>query len=658
MVNQVRDQTIESSKSKEQTEQTGDDRTKENSEDLNNTEKADFHDKISSLNRSAKNRVMTGQEQSKDDKSFHKNKLTKRKFNLRSGTVKKNRLKENANLNESQVTEVGREKETEEKRKCNGHSCLFCDKQLKTRKILLRHVLTHVGKRLPCNVCAAVCNKSEELKTHLKIHHSEKNRSVKTSASLGMKRKKTSKSAARIKTGKHVKDTSVVKSKTCQLCQVEFSTFHALKRHMKCHNNLKVFKCYVCSKNFHTEKELASHATVHDVSLVYSCWGCGLQFDSGETLQCHRENSSCSAPVVEEVSSFKCSICDKIFVYQKNFEKHLEFHEHIQNTDKELTVLVNNTETISVDKSRLGAHSTEICGLGAHSTEICSDDVLQKEIETNSIDSQKKTNTDQVLGEVPNSTSETSKSTSDLMCDFCGQVFKKAMNLYRHKLEHDDNGMFSCRFCSFVTKTKENLTRHSKKHLAQLPHICEICGKGFTEKCNLVFHVQSHSADKQYLCDDCGKSFRAHNSLVAHKRVHLGDRPYKCKYCKQTFTTNSTRKEHEKLHLNKKNYMCDLCGSSFNQRCGLYTHKLTHHNKNPAQICPDCGKAFKTQNHLKVHFVAKHLKLEDVESFGFKVYTCEICQKLFSDKGDLKSHMNKHTGLLYTRCITIKKVKN
>jgi KRAB domain-containing zinc finger protein len=673
--NQTCQQTIENLISKEQAENMKDSRSKENS-DFKNTESADFHDEnlsqnskamtgqeqskmdeISSQNRPDQNKTMTGQEQIEKNKIFHNKKQTKKKD--KSEIVKENGQKGDTNLSESLLTETCMEKETEERRKSDGHDCLFCDKKLKTRKILLRHVVIHVGKRRRCSLCGKMCNKKDDLKTHLKNHHSEKIRLLKASASSGIKRKRKPKSA----TKKRVTSSGEEKSKTCQLCKVEFSTSHGLNRHMVCHQKLKVFKCYVCSKNFHTQVELASHMSVHEMTLVYSCHGCGLGCDSWESLQRHKKNSGCSALEAEEVASFKCTICDKIFIYQRNFEKHLEYHEAIQNSGTESTVFKNDTKT-SVDRSELSAHSkndtetsVDRSGLDAHSKKsLYSDVVIKKESETNSTDNLEKANTgfefSTIISKVPKSTTETSKSTPDLVCDLCGQIFKKAMNLYRHKLDHDNTSMFPCRFCNFVTKTKDNLTRHSKKHLAQLPHVCQICDRGFTEKCNLTFHMQSHSADKQFLCDDCGKAFRARNSLLVHKRVHIGNRPYKCKHCQQTFTTNSTRKEHEKLHMNKKSYMCDVCGSSFNQRCGLYTHKLTHHNGDPAQICTDCGRAFKTQNHLRVHFVAKHLKLEDVESFGFKVYVCEVCQKLFSDKCDLNSHMNKHTGLLYT-CITM-----
>lgn len=403
---------------------------------------------------------------------------------------------------------------------------------------------------------------------------------------------------------------------------------------MKCHNSLKMFKCYVCSVNFRTEQELSSHAASHQVSLVHYCRDCGQAFMSETDLQFHKKKSYCKATAESKEANFKCQVCTREFSCQENYEKHLELHTKNPDTRISAAVLENGDEVY------------------ASNGEENLNDLVQK-TETHSENAQAKTNAtrtaeDKTIPELDETAKPAPKfNKTDLACELCGQTFKMAMNLYRHKLEHDNNGMFPCRFCNYVAKTKENLTRHSKKHLAQLPHICKICGRGFTEKGNLNAHMWTHSKEKQFLCDDCGKSFQNKQSLLSHKRTHSGQKPHKCKFCAQHFSTNSIRKEHEKIHLNKRSYMCDSCGVSFNQRSGLYTHKLTHHNNSPAHICSECGKAFKHPNYLRSHFVAKHLKHEDIASYGFRIYTCEICQKLFSDKSDLRSHMNKHTGLLF-----------
>ncbi|XP_061183806.1 zinc finger protein 85-like [Saccostrea echinata] len=625
--------------------------SKERSGGLQDTEKNDDVRIVlrSELKRKGKNLRRSGQKGSKYDKIIqgdeinNQNKQTREKLGRRAELVEKRRKRENAT---EENEECGNGK-TEEKGKLSGHNCLFCDKQLKSRKTLMRHVVIHAGKKLRCKICDIVCNKRDILQKHISVHDFQSRKPA-----LETRRKSSSKPECSINTKNDMNvenGINEVESRTCKLCQVQFSSVFSLKRHMKCHENLKIFKCYVCSENFRTEKELSAHTAIHKVSLVYSCGTCRHGFDSEEALQYHKEKNSCSAPEVPEETSFNCSICDKVFAYQKNFEKHLEMHKNnqVSCSNKELTVSENMAE-ISVEHSGMSVPSSELSELSLH--------YVQQDMETGSSrfectnveqESASKINTS---SDIPTSASQSDKSSNDLACNLCGQIFKKAMALYRHKMEHDDTGMFPCRFCNFVTNSKDSLTRHAKKHLAQLPHICDICGKGFTEKCHLTFHMNSHSNDRHYLCDDCGKSFRARQSLAAHKRSHLGARPFKCKYCDLAFITGSGKKEHEKIHLNKKTYMCDSCGMSFNQRCGLYTHKLTHHNDKPAKICPECGRAFKTEHYLRSHFVSRHLKLEDVNSYGFKVYTCEVCQKLFSDKSDLKSHMNKHTGEKPFKC--------
>ncbi|XP_052676111.1 zinc finger protein 85-like isoform X2 [Crassostrea angulata] len=516
-----------------------------------------------------------------------------------------------------------------------GNQCVFCNKKLRNWSTLIRHVASHAGRRSRCRICNEVCNKTVDLQAHIKTHRSEK-KSPLNGVTSSKHPKGLSEISSETKTRRNGSGETVM-NKICSLCQVEFSSHSNLKRHMKCHNSLKMFKCYVCSVNFRTEQELSSHAASHQVSLVHYCRDCGQAFMSETDLQFHEKESYCKATAESNEANFKCQVCNQEFYCQENYEKHLELHTKNPDTRISAAVLDNHDE---VHASNGEENFNDL----VQKNGICSENAQAK---TNA----KSTSEDKTIPELDETPKPAPKfNKTDLACELCGQTFKMAMNLYRHKLEHDNNGMFPCRFCNYVAKTKENLTRHSKKHLAQLPHICKICGRGFTEKGNLNAHMWTHSKEKQFLCDDCGKSFQNKQSLLSHKRAHSGKKPHKCKFCDQHFSTSGIRKEHEKIHLNKRSYMCDSCGMSFNQRSGLYTHKLTHHNNNPAHICSECGKAFKHPNYLRSHFVAKHLKHEDIASYGCRIYTCEICQKLFSDKSDLRSHMNKHTGEKPFKC--------
>ncbi|XP_062606033.1 zinc finger protein 85-like, partial [Saccostrea cucullata] len=605
--------------------------SKEKSGELLDTEKNDEMEFVrrSELKRKGKNLRQSSRKERKfdeiieQDEISHQNEPMRERLRRRSEPVEKRKKK-----NGSEGKDESENNKMEEVEKSSGHDCLFCEKQLKNRKTLIQHVVRHAGQKLRCKICDTICNKKNILQEHVRMHEFQTR-------------------------GPGLDNSEMydVESRTCKLCQVQLGSVFSLKRHMKCHENLKDFKCYVCAENFHTEKELALHTAIHKVSLVYSCGTCRTGFDSEEALQYHREKNNCSAAELPGETSFNCSVCDKGFMYQKNLEKHLETHKNNQNSAS------NKGSTLSENTAKTNGGQSGMGAVNSDSSQLSSHNVQQQDMETGSscFDSR---NVDQKNAakinpstDIPTSSSQIEKSSKDLTCNLCGQIFKKAMALYRHKLGHDGTGMFPCRFCNFVTNSKDNLTRHAKTHLAKLPHICDICGKGFTEKCHLTFHMNSsHFHKRQFLCDHCGKSFRAQQSLLAHKRSHMGTRPYKCRYCDQAFVTGSGKKEHEKIHQNKKTYMCDSCGMSFNQRCGLYTHKLTHHNDKPSKICPECGRAFKTDHYLRSHFVSRHLKLEDVDNYGFKVYTCEVCQKLFSDKSDMKSHMNKHTGEKPFKC--------
>ena len=85
---------------------------------------------------------------------------------------------------------------------------------------------------------------------------------------------------------------------------------------------------------------------------------------------------------------------------------------------------------------------------------------------------------------------------------------------------------------------------------------------------------------KDYVCEKCNQRFRDSSNLKAHiRRVHEGEKNLVCTYCGKLFFDNHGLKVHvEKVH---------------------EFPNLREHN------CDECGKAYKSKEHLKKHKIGK-----------------------------------------------------
>ncbi|KAH8308375.1 hypothetical protein KR059_011316 [Drosophila kikkawai] len=130
--------------------------------------------------------------------------------------------------------------------------------------------------------------------------------------------------------------------------------------------------------------------------------------------------------------------------------------------------------------------------------------------------------------------------------------------------------------------------------------MCEICGNIYSKRAALNIHMRRHMAEKPFECEICSKTFAGPSELNRHIRVHTGEKPFMCKYCNRSFADRSSNIRHERTHTNERPFTCPTCGKSFSYSNVLKNHMLTHTGEKPF-LCRPCNKNFSRKHQLEQH---------------------------------------------------------
>lgn len=108
--------------------------------------------------------------------------------------------------------------------------------------------------------------------------------------------------------------------------------------------------------------------------------------------------------------------------------------------------------------------------------------------------------------------------------------------------------------------------------------------------------------------------------------------PYKCPQCEEKFRRKLQLKKHEiQKHTGKYPHVCPQCSKGFLNMFTFSRHLTSHKSENK---CPDCSLIFSKWSQLVEHRRNVH---KNVPRF-----VCDICDKSFTRKPNIKQHMNSH----------------
>ncbi|CAH2011322.1 unnamed protein product [Acanthoscelides obtectus] len=210
-----------------------------------------------------------------------------------------------------------------------------------------------------------------------------------------------------------------------------------------------------------------------------------------------------------------------------------------------------------------------------------------------------------------------------------------------------------CTLCYFKTAYKGDLTRHMLKHTTKL-RICKHCNTSFKTERSLFAHIlkihpnfSGTISSKIYECMHCAHKQIARSSFIKHLAKHDIQTTFKCRNCDASFNTKRRLESHT-LHKHPKIRECAQCEYKTAIKYCLARHMIKHTG---AKLkCTKCEKSFTTIRTLDDHILREHP--EFTTSVSSKIHKCTYCEYKTTYKGNLVSHMMKHTGakLKCTKC--------
>ncbi|MCK5893271.1 MAG: C2H2-type zinc finger protein [Endozoicomonadaceae bacterium] len=104
-------------------------------------------------------------------------------------------------------------------------------------------------------------------------------------------------------------------------------------------------------------------------------------------------------------------------------------------------------------------------------------------------------------------------------------------------------------------------------------------------------------------------------------------------------THEKTLSSHKNNNKKEKPSICTICKKAFSYQRNLKRHEnIVHYMKPSSFECFTCGASFRTAGTLRAHNNSVHTKKSEYK------FHCNICQKQFSTKIRLQTHMSSHTN--------------
>ncbi|CAG4985186.1 unnamed protein product [Colias eurytheme] len=381
----------------------------------------------------------------------------------------------------------------------------------------------------------------------------------------------------------------------CEVCETYLKSEDTLHRHKLRH--YRRYRCMVCSVRFKDKDAAAGHVSYSHSGFTFNCEQCGSMFKRPQYLRRHIEQMHTKATPME------CPVCHQVFYESGWYRNHVRKHNKEVQDSK--IVRCRQCEKTFKDKTYLKQHmlmhesrmdvvciecSTSFQNihlLDAHYKEAHPDNFVVRPDEEN-------------------------------RCTSCNRAFETRAKLHSHIIRmHVDGGKkYQCDYCKRLYFSKGEVRSHiTWSHLHAGGHACT-CGRVFRTPVRLRDHVATRHLGavppRDKACPVCGKAFANQQVLTRHIKGHAGE-TFPCGSCGRRFKTQSYVKVHYQvahLHMSR----AEIRRRTRRQLIMVQSEQAQPQNDNETFACEECGKQFKTQSYVRIHYYIKHLNMTREEA--------------------------------------------